>query len=108
MHNTILTTYANDGQSDGTLGVEQPGTFNMANKVHESSPFIGDMEQICICGEGCLPTLGAGHLDAGILSIFNQLGPAVQVPFPPGCNDLDVRLQAVVAAQRTGRLASWL
>ena len=37
-----------------------------------------------------------GHWDALLLSILDELGPAVEVPLTPGCNDLDVGLECIV------------
>ena len=34
--------------------------------------------------------------DSVLLSILEHLGPGVEVPLPPGGNDLDVGLQGVV------------
>lgn len=63
-----------------------------------ASPLIRDVQQVCVHGEGRLVALASWHRDAVLLGVRDELGAGVQVPLAPGRNDLDIRLQAVVAA----------
>ena len=62
------------------------------------SPLVGDVQQVGIGGEGRVIPLALGHINALALSIGNELAAAGQVPLPPGGDDLDVWLQAIVSA----------
>ena len=64
----------------------------------QSSPLIGDVQQIGIGGERRVIPLSLGHLNALALSIGDKLAAAGKVPLPPGRDDLDVWLQAIVPA----------
>ena len=68
----------------------------------QSSPLIGDVQQIGICGERRVVPLSLGHLNALALSIGDELAAAGEVPFPPGRDHLDVWLQAIVSAGIAG------
>jgi len=62
----------------------------------QSSPLIGDVQQVGICGERRVIPLSLGHINALALSIRDELAAAVEVPLPPGRDHLDVWLQAIV------------
>ena len=55
------------------------------------------MQEVGIHGERRLSALGGRDLNAIGLSVGEELGAGQEVPFAPGGNDLDVRLEGVVA-----------
>lgn len=60
------------------------------------------MQQVGVSRERGVATLVHGHWDLVLLSILNQLGPAVEVPLPPGGDTLDVCLQPIVPVPTYG------
>ena len=75
--------------------------------VPSRSPLIRDVQHVCVHGEGGLAALGLGNLDAVALGKLDHLSARVEVPLAPGGDDLDVRLEAIVAARSGGSACVW-
>jgi hypothetical protein len=55
------------------------------------------VQQVCVDREGGLAALVLGDLDAVGFGEFQQVCPGLEIPVAPRGDDLDVRVQAVIA-----------
>ncbi len=53
------------------------------------------VQEVGIDGEGRFPALVLGHLDLVLLGKFDEVGAALELPFPPGRHDLDVGVEGI-------------
>lgn len=74
--------------------------------LYRTIPFIGNVQEVGIHGERRLPSFGLWDRDSVCLCIGQKTGSAVEVPFAPGCNDLDVWLEGIVAQLKADLIVS--
>ena len=70
-------------------------------RILQDLPFRRRVQQVGVDAERRLAALVLGDRDLVLLGEFQQPGAAGQVPFAPRRDDLDVRLQRVIATVRT-------
>ncbi len=69
--------------------------------------FRRNMQQVGIDREGGFATLVLRDRNLVLLREVDQLGPGVEIPFPPGCNHLDIRVQSIIAKFETNLVVSF-
>ena len=67
------------------------------SRIFQDFPFGGNVQQIGVLGEGRFAALVLGNRNLMMFGIGDQFCAGIQIPFAPGGDDLDVRLQRVIA-----------